>query len=173
MSQTKKAIPKKNYLILIFTILITLLLCFFAYKIINASRNNKLNTSALSRIIGEVQYDELGSSFLEQSSDVFLYIGYTGNKDVYNLELKLKNIIVDNNIQDNVLYYNATPLMNENNYVEKINEKLNLKEQTIEEIPAIIYYKDNKFMDLITSSKKNVFNDGNFTQLLEKYDIIK
>ena len=167
--KSNKMIPKKNYLILLTIILCLAVFSFMVVKLYYNYQAKKISTSYLSRVIGEVQYDELENVFLEQGSINFLYISYTNSGKIYDLEVKLKKIIIDKNLQDNMVYFNATDLMNDK--LDKLNEKLNLTNKKIISLPAIIYYRDNQVIDLITSGDNSILNDGDFVQLLDKYEI--
>lgn len=167
-------IPKKNYVTLLLIILGVLIILSLVVTIVLGIRNNRVQSSYLSRTIGEIQYDELNTAFVEMGSSAFLYIGYTNDSEVYDFETDIKDIIVNNSLQDNMLYYNATELMKENDYINKLNEKLSLSNNLkIDELPSILFIKDNQVLDIITSTKNRMINDGDFTQLLEKYEIIK
>ena len=109
---------------------------------------------------------------LELNSDAFFYISYTGDSDIHNLEVKLKRILDDHELIDNMIYLNVTDLLEEENYLDKINESLNLEDTKIEKLPAIIYFKDNELVKIL-DSKLALLKSTDFYRLLEQYEIIK
>ena len=71
-----------------------------------------------------------------------------------------------------MIYLNVTDLLEEENYLDKINELLNLEDTKIEKLPAIIYFKDNELVKIL-DSKLSLLKSTDFYRLLEQYEIIK
>lgn len=171
--KTKKDSKRRiiNWLLISIAII---LFCLIASKIYNIYKDNRLSESVLSRELGTLQYDDIDASINELASDGFVLISYVKNKDIKTLETKLKKTIIKNNLQDNFLYYDATDLMLEDDYIKAINKKFSLtKENAIEALPALLYYKDGKHVKTITSTKNKLLTNDEFVKLLYTYEIIK
>lgn len=83
-------------------------------------------------------YNQIKQEF---PSSYFIYIGYTKDEEVYNLEKKLKRVIDKYKINDIVYYIDLTELKENNgNYLEEIKNKLGIK--NLDNIPAIIYVNE-------------------------------
>ncbi len=151
-----------------------ILFCLIASKIYNIYKDNKLSESVLARELGTLQYDDIDSSINELVSDGFVLISYVKDKEVKSFETSLKKTIIKNNLQNNFLYYDATDLMLENNYIEMINQKFSLnKKDRIISLPAILYYKDGKYVKTLTSTKEKMITNDEFVKLLYSYEIVK
>ena len=134
--------------------------------------DNKINNSYLGKFVSSIGYNEIANAKLEFSGDTFLYISYTGEKKIYDLEVKLKKLIKENNLNDQTILLDMTTQTKNSNYIAKLNDVLELNEIKISDIPAIIYYRDDKVTAII-DSKNQMLSSGDFLQLLEQYEIVK
>lgn len=167
----KEVNPNKKLLRIIFLIIFIPLVVYYSIKIYNVyGRPNE--AKPLSRMIGEVQYNELNDVFYETSRDYFIYISYTNYKDVEELENKLKKVIIDYNLQDNMYYLNITDLLQNETFYTQLNEDLKLsKKYAISEVPAIVYYKDGAVKSVISSHDGLLFDIKEFKNLLEQNEM--
>lgn len=160
---------KSNYiklaLILIATILITIMVC----NIYRNYENNKGKESYLAKYIPNIKCSELSNAITELNSDSFLYLTFTGSKDIYNLEKELKKEIKKYNLEESIIYVDCTGSINSDRSVKYVNELFKVGEDTIR-VPAIIYFKDNNPKDYV-DSKDGFIKGSDFTQLLDKYEI--
>ena len=155
-------------------LIVIILLCFIMSKLYTVYRSNRLKESVLNRVVGTLQYDDLSNALPEFVSDDFIFISYTESDSVRDLEVKLKKIIVDNNLQDNFYYLKANDLMLEDNYIDSLNIKFKLKDSNkIIALPALLYYKNGKFVKTITSSEDAVMSIEDFSKLLDNYEVIE
>ncbi|MDD2208135.1 MAG: hypothetical protein PHG03_05970 [Bacilli bacterium] len=162
---------KNNYLNLMLILMGVMLLTLASSNIYKNSLENKINSSYISKYVANIQANEIKNASVEFSPDTFIYVSYTGDERIYNLEVKLRKILRENDLIDNFIFMDATDLMDEDNYLTTLNKSLSLKEKEIKKLPGIIYYKDNEIIDLI-DSYNNLIDSGDFTQLLEKYEIV-
>lgn len=164
---SKRNIPFKNYII-VFIIMVGIV--FLTLYLFGGKEN--LVQSDLYRIIYEIQYDELDSSVFEETSDnYFIYISYLDDNEVAKLEEKVKNIIVDNNLQTSFYYLNATTLKETDNFVNDLNKKLSLEELQIENLPAIIFYHNNEVEKVISSKANKTFNIKELNNIIKAYEL--
>ena len=89
------------------------------------------------------------------------------------MEKELKSLIQEYNLNENMYFLNVTSTKKEDNYIKKINEKLNMEKIKVEKVPTIIYFKDGKAVDLINRKDDNIMNEGDFAQLLERNNVEK
>ena len=163
---------KKNYFKLILIIIGTIFLIFLINNIYKNYLNNKINKSYISKHVLNVKYNELENTLIELNPDTYLYISYTGNKEIYDFEVKFKKLLRDKELLDNVIYLNMDNEINENkDYIESLNDKLNLTENKVTNLPVIIYYKDGEAVEIINSDSV-MLDTGKFVQLLDKYNIL-
>ena len=160
---------KNNYLKLLFIIIVTIFLTFLISNIYKNYSTNKINNGYIFKHVSSVKYNELQDALIEMNEDTYLYISYTGNKDVYDFEVKFKKLLRDKELLNNVIYLNMDEKINsKENYLELLNEKLNLTDIKVTSLPSIIYYKDGEVIEIINSDNL-VIDTGKFMQLLDKY----
>ena len=105
----------------------------------------------------------------ELNSNSFIYLSYEGNENIYNLEKQLRKVIKQYDLEDNFIYVNCSNVLEENNTIKTLKNVLSVGNKEII-LPAIIYFKDNSPIDYIDSTN-NLLEIGNFSQLLDKYEI--
>lgn len=146
-----------NYILLMITII---LLCVISVKLHNIYKQNRLSTSVLTRTIGSINYDDINNTIGELTSDDYIIISYVKSENTRDIEKKIKNIIVDNNIQNNTYYLDVTDKMLEENFYQNLNSKFKLNNKIVS-VPTILCYEDGKLIKIIDNA------DG---QLLQKFD---
>ena len=166
---SKREIPKKNYYILIIMLIGVAVLTLAISSIVNAVKNNNVSTGYINRYVSEISYSELDTYLVEPASNTFIYITYTGDEQIYKLEKNLKKIVNNYELATDFVYVNVTENMIEDNFVNKLKEKLKISEK-ISKLPVILYYKDGILTDLV-DSEENLFNVADFQKLLDNYEI--
>jgi len=139
-----------NYVLLMIVIILG---CMIAIKLHNIYKQNKLSTSVLSRTIGSINYDDINNTIGELTSDDYIIISYVKSDETRKIETELKKVIVNNNIQNNTYYLDITDKMLEDNYLDELNKRFNIKNDKIHSVPAILCYKDGKLFKIIDSRK--------------------
>lgn len=175
MTDRKKTkIDIRRYVNYFLLMVVIVLLCLIGIKIYKGYESNKLDESVLTRVVGTIQFDDIDNAKKELVSDDFILISYVRSVDVRKLESKLKKHILKYDLQNNFYYLDATDLMLEENYIDLLNEKFNLKDNDqIKALPAIIYYKDGEFVKTLSSSEDTMLSNDDFLKLLDNYEIIE
>lgn len=97
----------------------------------------------------------------------FLYISYTNDEDIYNLEKELKPLIDEYHLQNSFYFLNVTDFKDTNqDYKDDIAEALEIDKNIISKVPIILYFKDGKL-----ATKNGIFTADQFKDLLETQDI--
>lgn len=174
VSKKNKFTPFTNWIYLCIIILVIGLLCWYfatwkKVKDLEKYLNSYLvTTNTVTLEINDS--DELNQIMQELPSNYFIYISYTGDADVFNLEKKLKNVIDNYGIQDSFYFVNVTNNLEDENLLQDLNDSLNTTK--IDAIPCILYY-NNGILTEVISNTKGMFNVKEFTSLLSKYDYEK
>jgi hypothetical protein len=156
-------------LMMIAIVLVVLIAC----KLYTTYKENKLGESVFTRFVGSIQYDDIENATKEMGTDGFILISYTKNEDVKKFESSLKKAISNNNLQDSFYYLDATELKLEEGYIATLNKKFNLSDQyEIEELPAILYYRDGSIMKTLSSTSTEMITVDDFNKLLDNYEIL-
>ncbi len=159
-----------NYALLMVAVVLVALI---ASKFYGMYKDNKLGDSVFNRMVANIQFDDIDSAMTELPTDGFILISYTKNQEVKDFEAALKKSVVNNELQNNFYYMDVTDMMLEDGYINTLNKKFNLEDnKKIEEVPAIIYYKDGKLMTTLTSTKDRMINVDDFSKMLDSYEVI-
>lgn len=162
----KRKVPLKNYFIAFLILLGILIVTLYAKKTYELTNEKRLSQSVLSRVVGEIKYNEISSALVEKSANYFIYIGYVNNEDIYNLEVKLKKIIANYELQDNFYYINVTDELADPDLITNLNIKFNLNLNNQNNIPFILYYQNGHLKSMLKSSDGKLFNPKNLERIL-------
>ena len=176
IKKNERFIPLKNYIIAIGLVVVFIALTWYGFAWYKIKEEQKVSESYLAKekvIFKELDLDEVSAVFSEPPAEYFIYVSYTGDKEIYNMEKELKSLIQEYNLNENMYFLNVTSTKKEDNYIKKINEKLNMEKIKVEKVPTIIYFKDGKAVDLINRKDDNIMNEGDFAQLLERNNVEK
>lgn len=175
MKKKSKEIPPRNYLIcaLIFIAIILTTLYILEYNEVKlqeeVSESYLISTSTVSLTLNTIE--ELETTLLEVPDDVFIFTGYTGSVEEYELEEDLKVLIDKYGVADNFYYLDITQLMDDEEALkEELSDVLNIE---IEQLPIIIYISNNEVANTITSDDESYLLASDFSKLLEIYDFQK
>ena len=175
--KNERFIPMKNYLIAALLVVVIVLLTWYGFAWYKVAKEKKVSVSYLieEKVISK-EITDLGEAidvFSETPSSYFLYISYTGNEEIYNMEKKLESLINEYNINDSMYYLNVTNIKDDNNFLEQINTSLALEDVKLTKVPTIVYFYEGKAVDIITREDNNIMNNGDFQKLLDKNNIKK
>ena len=84
-----KKIPNKNYyVVLVVSIIVIIVTLYVRSFYLNYINNYKNSSVFYDKTISQVNIDDLKYA-VNETSESFLYIGFTGDRKVYNLEKKI------------------------------------------------------------------------------------
>lgn len=152
----------KLFIILLITVIMTILVC----NLYRNYENNKLNKSYISKYVTSISLKDLSNSIVEAGDNTFVYFGVTGSDEIYKMEKELKRIIIDNHMEDEFIYVNATKTN-----VSEVNDLLN-SDIKIQRLPAIVYLKNGSVVEVLDSSMHSL-NSSDFDYLLDTYEVKK
>jgi hypothetical protein len=168
MNKTK-IIPKKNYIILVILSLITVLLTLYVSAWMKTYKDNKLSVSPFSDVVEEVNINEINLAFSEMN-EVILYVGYTNDKTVYDMEERLIKYIKSRDIVDKFIYVNVTDFLNNNEYLNILKNTFEDLKDDINDAPSLIYVKNGKAEKVINSNNK-VITTYDIISLTDEYKL--
>ncbi len=172
-------IPTKNYIIAIFISISAIFLTYYFFSWYHLYQENEysesylLRTNTISLEVNDI--NEIESTFTEAPNEYFVYIGYRNDENVYKLEKQLKKVIDKYNLNDNFYYIDVTTLKEEPNYLENLNQALNLDNEKITQVPTILFYQNGNLAKegIITREDQKLMEIGDFEKLLDIYEIKK
>lgn len=172
--KNEKYIPTKNYITALVLVLVVVLLTLYFFKWYDVYEENKVAASYLIKsntITNEIKdLKEVEAVFTEVPDDYFIYISYTNDEQVYEMEKELKDVINKYALNDKFYFINITDIQKEDNYIDKLNETLKLDSQKITKVPTIIYYKNGEIAKdgILIRNDDNIINAADLEQFLEE-----
>ena len=171
VKKNERFVPTKNYLIALLVVVIAIALTLYGFQWYKVIEENRISTSYLvkekviSQEINELKMIE--EVFSEVPDSYFLYISYTGDKQIYKMEKELAALIKDYNLYDSFYYLDVTNIKDKDNYIEDINKALNLEDIKVTKVPTVIYFKDGKAVDITAPEGNNIMSVGDLQKLLD------
>ena len=101
----KKDVPLKNYVILIFVFLFTVIGVFYAREWYNTSKEYYAQNSVMTKVVREIKSEELANYTLENQKFV-LYVASGKNAELKDFEDDFKGLIQNIDLSESVLYMN-------------------------------------------------------------------
>lgn len=173
VKKNERYIPTKNYIIAFVVVVLAILLTWYIFAWRKVYKEEKVSTSYLvkNNVVTNVINDleEVKDVFVEVPDSYFVYISYTGDENIYEMEKELSKVIKKYNLSESMYFINVNTIKEEKDYINKLNNILGLKDVVITQVPTIIYYKDgvvNKG-NIITRSDNNIMNASDFQKLLD------
>ena len=178
MAEKQKINKKnKNYIVAGFLFLAVILITIYIFKWYQVFNSEKITKSYLlssHTLTNEINsLDEIESVFSEAPDEYFIYISYTNNKDIYDMEVDLKKIIKKYNLEDKMYYLNVDNIKDNSGYLEELNAVLNLTEEKITNVPTILYFKDHTLVNggIIHKDDNSLMQASDLEQLMETLEI--
>ncbi len=174
-----RKITSKHYIgaILLFVGVILLTIYIFKwYQVFNTKKITKSYLISNNVITNEINtLDELSDVLSEAPLEYFLYISYTNDKNVYDMEVDLKKVIHKYDLQDKFYYLNVDNIKENEGYMEELNSVLGLDSEKVTNVPTILYYKDHTLVKggIIKKEENSLMQASDLEQMLEELEIEK
>ncbi len=146
-----RKVPLKNYIILFFVSVATIILVFYVNAWARAYKEDKLSISPLSSVLNEVGPEEITQT-LSETNEVILYIGYNNSQKLYDSENNLLDYIRKHDLADKVIYVNVSNKMEDEEYINILKESFVNIQDDIKKAPMLIYVKNGKALEVIKST---------------------
>lgn len=140
-----REVPLKNYIYLFLILLGSILLLIYIYTWYDTYNKNKLNTSIMNEYLTVINYNEL-DNYIVENKDAIIYVSILGNEDINHFERKFKNVVLENNLKNSILYLDIT---NEN--IESATKKLQIEE----DFPYLVVYTNGNITDTYNIKETN------------------
>ena len=175
--KNERLVPIKNYFIVGGVVLAIVLLAWYGLAWHKVYEENKVNESYLMKesIISKEINDlsEIEDVFSEVADEYYVYVSYTGDEEIYNMEKDLAKVIKKYDIAEDFYYLNVTNIKDKEKYIDEVNSALKLKDNKIVQVPTIIYFKDGEVLKngIITRKDNKMMTANDFKILLDKNKI--
>lgn len=170
MKKSNKNVSSRNYFIVMVVSVLIIVVVLYARTFYLNYKNNKVNVSVFNdQKINQINSDDFDFALSEISSEIILYVSYTGSSEIRNMESKLYKEIEKKNLTDKIIYWNVTNSKN-SEYIETLRKRFPEIKDQINSAPLFIYIKDGKGVEAMSSELKNV-DYKVFNKLVSKYNI--
>lgn len=136
-----KKIPLKNYLVLIFISIITILLIIYLVNIYNSKKEYENSTNDRMNFIKEITTEDF-DNYLRENPDFIIYSSNSESEDIISLEKKLRNKLIKKDYIKQMVYLNLknTPI----DFIETLKEHTvdPLKTNGYNGIPNVLVVED-------------------------------
>ena len=170
MKKSNKNVSSRNYFIVIVVSVLVMVVVLYTRSFYLNYKASKVNESVFSNHkINQINDDDFNYALRETSSEMILYVSYTGSSEIRNMESKLYKEIEKKNLTDKIIYWNVTNSKN-SEYIETLRKRFPEIKDQINSAPLFIYIKDGKGVEAMSSELKNV-DYKVFNKLVSKYNI--
>lgn len=170
-----KKIKPINYFYAFLILFGGILLTYYIFAWYNVKHEEKLSNSYLitsNTINTSINSVEDFKHILQEiPSSYFVYLSYTNDEYVYDLEKDLKVIIDKYNLNDIFYYINLTDLkMKDEELIKYLRESLEI--ENIDNVPAILYVASGEIKDaiILDGIKNTKLKASDLEQLLDIYE---
>ena len=168
MEKNRKNIPSRNYFIVIVVSVLVMVVVLYTRSFYLNYKASKVNESVFSNHkINQINDDDFNYALRETSSEMILYVSYTGSSEINSIENKLFREIEKKGLTDKIIYWNVT---DNKNYLETLRSRFPEIKDQINNAPLFIYIKDGKGIEAMSSELKNV-DYKVFNKLVSKYNM--
>lgn len=155
----------KNYIILVVLFLVCFGFTIYLCKWYSVYREYKNDIPVIRGTLSEIAPDELDHYVVDNSS-VLIYLCTSNSNECRSFEKKLKKYVVRNELADKIIYLNLSGVDQEE-FVNGINEKYNLSNNLTSNYPAFILFKDGDVELLLQGSTKKPLTISRLDSFIE------
>lgn len=164
-----KSKPTKNYYIVLVVSILVIVVTLLARRIY-LNYVQSLNVSLFQdKSINQINTDDFDFA-LTEVSEAILYVSYSNDKEIANIDRKMYKILERKSLIDKVIYWDITDLYKDGNYMSQLRNKFPEVSANISIAPLIIYIKDGKAVEVL-SSEYTLLTTDMLKDMIDKYGI--
>ena len=161
-----RVISKKSYILYFTFVLVVIVLSIYISLWIKNYNSVKTSVSYLENKVLELNLNEFSVGITEMN-EAIVYIGYTGDSNIYKLEKDIYKKISKENLLNYFVYINVTDY---DNYEEILLNELGNNIDKIK-APSIIYFKNSYPVKIINSNNKKIISVHELNELIDYYEV--
>ena len=165
-----KKISSKNYVIVLIVSVLVIALTLYVRSFYLSYELYKTNNSVfIDKSVNQMNTEDFDFA-LTEVSEAILYVSYTGSSELYDIEKRLYREMEKKDLISKVIYWNVTDFKGNDEYLKMLKEHFPEVKDEITTSPLLIYIKDGKAVEAISSKLKTIDYIA-FDKLIEKYEI--
>ena len=142
----------KNYFILILIFALGIGITLYLSKLYHVYDEYQKQTPVIRGVISEITNEELDHYLLENPT-IVIYMCTSSDMLCRNFEKDFKRLIEKENLQEEIVYLNLSDV-NQEEFVEKFNEKYAYRNKLTSKYPAIVLFEEGKIRSILQGSSK-------------------
>ncbi len=155
-----REIPKKNYVILLVIIILTILLTIYLGNWYKATQYMNIDENILAERLPEVKLAEI-DTFLQENPNIIIYIASSTNQENKVFEKKLYDYIVKNNLTNSFVYLNKNDVLEQQIIdLQKKYGSEDIKNINMTFIPNFYVVQDGKITNFYNRTGKISYQDA-------------
>lgn len=161
--------PAKNYYI-VFIVSVLVIVFTLVFRSIYLKYVESLNVSLFQdKSINQINTEDFDYA-LTEVSEAILYVSYSDNKEITSIDRKIYKLLERKNLTDKVIYWDITDLYKNGDYLGTLRNKFPEISDNISIAPLVIYIKDGKALEVI-SSEFELIDTDKVKDMIDKYGI--
>lgn len=149
-----RSIPFKNYIILGFVLLVSILLLYYFCMWVDAYNESKLNKPIMDKYMDVINYNEL-DTYLVENPNTIIYVSVLENREIRDFEKKFKKLFKKGKINHEILYLDITENIKDEELKEELRNKYSVNSISILDVPVIIVVDNGEVQSIYSISENN------------------
>lgn len=166
-----RKVPVKNYLILLVVGVLVVVLTFYLAEWYKTLKEYYQNNSVVAELLAKIESETISSYILDNNSFI-LYISSSSDQEVKKFEKKFKKYITENDLRDEIVYFDALNLDDE--YIDELFIQYTgkpLKKLKNIVSPNLIFFENGEIMDILYV-KENDITISDVKKFIERNSVI-
>ena len=164
-----RKIPAKNYIILGFVMVVTLLILYYFYCWVDVYKESKINIPILDKYMSIINYNEL-DNYIVENPNTIVYVSILEDEKIREFEKELKNKYKNNEIDNELLYMNITDDIKDKNIKNEMTSKYMINSLSITDVPSVLVF-NNGVLNSIYSVSDNYYDIDRFVIYLNNIEL--
>lgn len=169
--EKEKKIKLKNYFILFAICVATFLIFLYILSWYKQYNDTKLSIPVISEVLSTVEYKEL-DNVLRERDFLILYTCTTSESKCRSFESKFKKYVIEEDLADNIMYFNLGQYKEENNILNKMYLKYKADKllKKLNDYPSLLIFNQGKIVDILSPSENENVSIASVKNFLRNYE---
>lgn len=145
----KRKIPAKNYIYMIIITISVVVLTFYLVEWYKILKEHYQNTSVIAEVLKPIEIESI-ESYLLDNGEVIIYVSKSNDQTIKNFEKKFKKYILNNDLNNNIIYFDAALLEQEyinDLFIQYIGPTFKKFKHIV--VPNLIYFSNGEIVDIL------------------------
>lgn len=165
----ESSVPLKNYFILGGIVLATILLTCYVFIQYRAYREYQLTIPILRSVVPEITEKEV-DHYIQETEDIFLYIGSPTDPACRSLEEQFKKIIEKYSLKDKIVYLNLSDVEDTDLFFQNFNHAY-ASSKPLEVYPALCQFENGELKMVMQGDTEHPLTAFDIERFIDVYNI--